>query len=75
MSALPPKADINGYAAGCPLLTQSGHWPDEVDVVLADVAADRRRSIGRFAGHGSCSFCYLHPKSQGASRSTVGPSH
>ncbi len=23
----------------------------------------------------SCSFCYLHPKSQGASRSTVGPSH
>ena len=25
MSALPPIADINGYDAGCPLLTQSGH--------------------------------------------------
>ncbi len=25
-SALPPKADINGYDAGCLLLTQSGHW-------------------------------------------------
>ncbi len=25
MSALPPKADINGYDAGCLLLTQSGH--------------------------------------------------
>ncbi len=24
-SALPPKADINGYGAGCPLMTQSGH--------------------------------------------------
>ncbi len=24
-SALPPIADINGYGAGCPLLTQSGH--------------------------------------------------
>ncbi len=25
MSALPPIADINGYGAGCPLLTHSGH--------------------------------------------------
>ncbi len=25
MSALTPKADINGYGAGCPLLTHSGH--------------------------------------------------
>ena len=25
MSALPPKADVNGYGAGCLLLTQSGH--------------------------------------------------
>ncbi len=25
MSALPPKADVNGYGAGCPLLTQSSH--------------------------------------------------
>ena len=25
MSALPPRADINGYGAGCPLLTHSGH--------------------------------------------------
>ncbi len=24
-SALPPKADVNGYDAGCPLLTHSGH--------------------------------------------------
>ncbi len=24
-SALPPKADINGYGAGCPLLTHLGH--------------------------------------------------
>ena len=24
-SALPPKADINGYGVGCLLLTQSGH--------------------------------------------------
>jgi hypothetical protein len=23
MSALPPKADINGYVAGCPLMTQT----------------------------------------------------
>ena len=38
MTALPPKADINGYGTGCPLLTQSGHfrlsaepalWPPE----------------------------------------------
>ena len=29
MSALPPEADIRGGIAGCPLLTQSGHWaPD-----------------------------------------------
>jgi hypothetical protein len=49
--------------------------PDEVEVVLANIDADRRHSICRFAGHGSCSFCYPHPKSQGASRSTVGPSH
>jgi len=26
MSAITPKADINGYGAGCPLLTHSGHW-------------------------------------------------
>ncbi len=26
MSAYPPKADINDYGAGCPLMTQSGHW-------------------------------------------------
>ena len=26
VSALPPKADINGYGAECPLLTRSGHW-------------------------------------------------
>jgi hypothetical protein len=25
MSALPPKAVVNGYGAGCLLLTQSGH--------------------------------------------------
>ena len=25
MSTLPPKADINGYVTGCPLLTHSGH--------------------------------------------------
>ncbi len=25
MPAYPPKADINGYGAGCPLMTQSGH--------------------------------------------------
>ncbi len=25
MSALTPQAYINGYVAGCPLLTQSGH--------------------------------------------------
>ncbi len=25
VSALPPKADPNGYGAGCPLMTQSGH--------------------------------------------------
>ncbi len=25
MSALPPIADINGYVAGCPLMTQLGH--------------------------------------------------
>ena len=49
--------------------------PDEVEVVLANIDADRRHLICRFAGQGSCSFCYLHPKSQAASRSTVGPSH
>ncbi len=48
---------------------------DEVEVVLADVDADRRHWIGRFAGQGSCSVCYLRPKSQAASRSTAGPSH
>jgi hypothetical protein len=26
MSALPPKADVNGYVAGCLLMTQSGHY-------------------------------------------------
>ncbi len=25
MSALPPKADVNGYVAGCLLMTHSGH--------------------------------------------------
>ncbi len=28
MSALPPKADVIGRGAGCPLLTQSGHWEE-----------------------------------------------
>ncbi len=44
-------------------------------VVLADVDTDRRHLICRFAGHASCSFCYLHPKPKGALWSTVGPSH
>ncbi len=33
--------------------------PDEMEVVLADVDADPRHLVCRFAGHGSCSFCLL----------------
>ena len=31
MSALPPKADIREGAAECPLMTQSGHLPNEIN--------------------------------------------
>ncbi len=46
---------------------------DEVEVVLANIDANRRHLICRFAGNGSCSFSYLHLKPKGASRSTVSP--
>jgi hypothetical protein len=39
--------------------------PDEVEAVLANIDANRRHLIGRFASHGSCSFCQLHPKTEG----------
>ena len=33
-SALPPIADINGYGAGGPLLTHSGHSPTDPEARL-----------------------------------------
>ena len=38
---------------------------DEVEAALADVDAPLRHLICRFAGHGSCSFYPLHPRSKG----------
>ncbi len=43
MSALPPKADINGYGAGCPLLTHSGHW----DIALLRLCVGAPGSLER----------------------------
>ncbi len=40
MSALPPKADPNGYGAGCPLMTQSGHSALLTNVVADDAAGE-----------------------------------
>ncbi len=66
-------------AAAFGLLKDWLQWKEQepmvVEAVLANIDANRRHLVCRFAGHGSCSFCLLHPKSQDASRSTVGPSH
>jgi hypothetical protein len=43
-SALPPKADVIGGGAGCPLLTQSGHW---CGCAAFGTSAKPLRSIGR----------------------------
>ena len=36
-SALPPKADVNGYGAGSPLVTQTGHSKLEAKTIKLSV--------------------------------------
>ena len=63
-SARPLAADSPGALTDGPEGPKAAIEADEVEAVLANIDADRRHLICRFAGHGSCSFCYLHPKSQ-----------